>query len=213
MTSICNNIHNPYISHIHFLQPFSIDTWSNPFYQLSRYCNVTMSKFTEKVRFYRGWTPNPRLSAKSAFEFANRYLVGYVVILANLDIEFDETLGLLQQDRKLSYSNAYFLSRYESEESKSLITTQCSPEYMGSHDSFIFVPPLPRPLISRCNFQLGQVGMEARLIWEFEMSGLTVSNPCLSVKTWHHHSSNIRNWIDIVANEGGKSSIAHPKYL
>ena len=70
----------------------------------------------------------------------------------------------------LSWYLAYFLSRYELSENEATsdIGSQCGEKFVGSHDVIVFVPPLPKPLISRCQYALGTWGIESRLLWEFE---------------------------------------------
>ncbi|KAJ3333332.1 hypothetical protein HDU76_009304 [Blyttiomyces sp. JEL0837] len=165
-----------------------------------------------------------------------------IAILANQDIYFDKTLGLLlsSPDVDLSPLTTYFLSRWEESteaEEASLIGTQCGPKFVGSHDAFVFIPPLPTPLIAKCQYELGSWGIEARMLWEFERFGITGRNPCEDVKIWHVHfggykegAGNVRSDIQTssekeakngsrnaatmpVVNTDGKSSIAFPDKL
>ncbi|KAI9363472.1 hypothetical protein DFJ73DRAFT_811322 [Zopfochytrium polystomum] len=118
-----------------------------------------------------------------------------VVVLANLDIYFDSTLSLLgtSMDSDLSPFTSFFLSRWESPTLPAPVTDsrlpdQCGPAFIGSHDAFIFVPPLPDALVDRTTeLEIGAWGVEARLLWEFEQVGIEGRNPCLDIKAWHVH--------------------------
>ncbi|KAI8801991.1 hypothetical protein BJ742DRAFT_912891 [Cladochytrium replicatum] len=90
-------------------------------------------------------------------------------------------------------------------------------QFMGSTDSIIFIPPLPRSLWSKSRvgtaIELGSWGIENRLLHEFERQGLTSRNPCLSIYSWHVHSNGYKTeWMPQV-NTGGKSSVAFPDTL
>ena len=234
MQTICNNINNPYITHLHFLQLSDTATWRNPWRHLkSSSCNVTVERYLAKVRFHPGWVDDrlskhkwlERLTVGRALRFAQDRLAGRIVLLANLDIEFDHSLGHLLADPQISPRHAYFLSRFERDENSATseteapvqigIGTQCGPKYMGSHDVVAFVPPLPNKLIKRCEgLRLGQIGLEGRLIWEFtEIAGITVTNPCKTIRTWHNHRSGERRWITPEANTDGRSAVAPPAQL
>jgi hypothetical protein len=186
--SLATNLANKHISKIHLIQPISgetaevIDSTSSLLNRLSRTINQTLldqrmhfsiDTLRDRIELV-GTTTNTaskRLVLSEVFFYASTYLRGAVVMFANLDIHFDDTLVLIRSPKSdLSLVRSYFLSRYElpEYEEQSTIGTQCGPKFIGSHDTIIFVPPLPRPLIERCQFQLGSWGIEARTMWEFE---------------------------------------------
>jgi hypothetical protein len=137
------------------------------------------------------------------------------VIVSNLDISFDNSLSKLSSSAiDLNMYVAYFLSRYEKPENEHIsIGTQCGKKFIGSHDSMIIIPPLPRRLIERCDFQLGSWGIESRVMWEMERFGIKVRNPCHDIKSWHHHASQVRNMKMPEVNRNNKSAIAFPEPL
>jgi hypothetical protein len=154
-----------------------------------------------------------------ALKYAQRKLRDKIVILANLDIYFDESLEFLRNSQTaeldLKYKfTAYFLSRFEhpwldSKKEKDA----CVYPFMGSADSFIWIPPLPQGLLERVPFELGSWGIENRLLFEFEQAGLVGRNPCESIKSWHVHRGQIKNqWMPQV-NTRGRSSVAFPDTL
>lgn len=219
MQATCKNLQNPHISHIHFLESLP----EQDFFPLLRQanCNVTMAHFSRKARFYPRLSKQTkktpwanRLTAGTAFEFANKYLPGKTAILANFDIYLDDSLRFLRIDRWLSPQSMYFLSRYEIEETSSSIGTQCGPKYIGSHDTFMFVPPLPKPFIQKAkDLALGMPGMENKLIFECRRLGIMVLNPCLTIKSWHLHRSGVKNAILPLANGADQSGIVRPAKL
>lgn len=218
MRAACQNLNNPLVTRIHFLDSLSV---RNAFQQFQPHCNLTLSQFNAKARFYpasstkKGSKVGPsdgsnRLTAGAAFAFANRYLPGKTVILSNADIYFDGTLRHLRTDRWLSLSNMYFLSRYEPDEDVGL-GTQCGANYIGSHDAFVFVPPVPKPLVARTmGLALGTPGVENRMIHDFRAFGIGILNPCLTIRSWHLHRSRVRTLGIPPANTDHRSGIARP---
>ena len=90
---------------------------------------------------------------------------------------------------------------------------QCGPNYIGSHDAIVFVPPVPVELVGRCDVEIGSWGIENRLMWEFERFGIRVRNPCVDIKSWHLHRSLLKaSWTPLV-NGDNRSSVAHPQKL
>ena len=121
---------------------------------------------------------NGRLLVSQAFQYANDNLVNKIAILVNLDIRLDESIGMAigvgeiahvdnwDDDMSLHSMSAWFLSRYEEDEVEEdhgdgnwsvakNIGTQCGIKYIGSHDTIVFTPPLPAPLIMETPFELG----------------------------------------------------------
>lgn len=214
------NLANKYITHVHMLQG-NIDTPDTflLFQQVKGYLVstiVSQELLFEKLQIhllpFQG-----RLSAKHAFQFASKHLPGKTCMLANLDIYFDDTLALLMQPTiDLDSQHAYFLSRYEDidENHPKGAPDQCNMQFFeGSHDTIVFVAPLPSSVVERCDIQIGSWGIESRIMWEFEQTGISVRNPCLDIRSWHvHHSRFKSSWMPQV-NDPKRSSIAHPTRL
>lgn len=60
--------------------------------------------------------------------------------------------------------------------------------YRGSHDTFIFAPPLSPSMISRLDFVQNRLGAENRLLAEMrDKAGYRVANPCGTIKVTHLH--------------------------
>lgn len=126
-----------------------------------------------------------RLTYAALLEHANRQLAGEVVVVANADIFFDETLafvhGMPLEGRMLC------LSRWEE-------GADGVPRHFDradSQDAWIFEPPLP-PIA--CDFFLGIPGCDNRLAHEAAAAGVRVSNPSLSVRPRHLHLTGVRRY-------------------
>lgn len=122
--------------------------------------NSVLTRSSQKIVWVTTQNTDDRLLASDAFKYASKYLKGHIVLLANLDISFDESLTmLLSQDCDLSRYKAYSLSRHEKPENEHLsIGIQCGPKCMGSADTAAFIPPLPKSLIERTHLHLGSWG-------------------------------------------------------
>jgi hypothetical protein len=189
------NIKNKHISQIHLLQEADFEMSTFPF----KSKKIVLSKTPTKSR----------LLVSQALQYAQTNLGGEIVILANLDIYFDDSISLLY-DSDLNRYTSYFLSRTDHFNHSN---TECKYPFMGSMDSFIWIPPLPKKILGRTDFALGSWGIENRLLFEFEQIGLVGRNPCESITTWHIHSNAYKNgWMPQV-NLDKKSSVAFPDTL
>jgi len=115
---------------------------------------------------------------------------GEAAVVANADIYFDATIALAKD---IAPSALYALSRWCPE-------TQ-QPCSVGSHgaDAWVFRAPLPdgfctalaaeprqiRPGMPFCDQRLARMAID---------SGLTVTNPCLSMRAWHMHATALRTY-------------------
>jgi hypothetical protein len=126
-----------------------------------------------------------RLTYWQLFAYANLHLKGSRVIVANADIFFDETLGLLEE-AALSGKMLCF-SRWDQATDGTLRLFDC-PE---SQDAWMFEPPIPQIAAEFC---LGKPGCDNRLAYEAECAGLVVLNPSRSVRARHLHNSAVRRY-------------------
>ena len=111
------------------------------------------------------------------FRLAGKF-AGHVVVLANSDITFDESIRLAED---IGLREFYCISRWEPEGLRS---------WADSHDAWVFRPPCA--IVAP--FQLGRFGCDGRLAWLVKDAGYTVSNPCHSIKLLHHHASGVRTY-------------------
>lgn len=116
-------------------------------------------------------------------------------IICNSDIFFDETISLTT---KMSYNDAWALCRWEWYHDDN-IKFFTRPD---SQDTWIFKGKI-KDMIS--DFTLGLRGCDNRIAHEIQQAGYNISNPSLSVKTYHVHNSGIRNY--------SNTDVVPPPYL
>ncbi|MFA6201506.1 MAG: hypothetical protein WC679_13985 [Bacteroidales bacterium] len=107
-------------------------------------------------------------------------------IIANADIYFDETIQLASS---ITEHQCFALSRWD-------ILVNGTPSFFHREDSqdvWIFKGKIKSNLFG--NFTLGFCGCDNRLAYEMKKAGYQVINPSLSIKAYHKHSSQIRNYI------------------
>lgn len=139
------------------------------------------------------------------FRYANDALAGRTVVLANTDIAFDETLGLLDEGYLADGAHAMVLSvltpPYSSQYS-ALFDSECPSKSRcaagkfdgfvwagNSWDAYVFRAPLPSTMnLSRVDHVMNLLGGENRAAYEIEVAGgLELSNPCYHVHAYHWH--------------------------
>jgi hypothetical protein len=140
-----------------------------------------------------------RVTYRKLFDYANSYLTGQRVIVANADIFFDETLALL--DGHDLAGELLCLSRWDVQADGSATLF----EHPGSQDAWIFRAPI-RPFA--CDFYLGLLGCDNRLAWEAQQSGLKLSNPARSIRANHLHLSQVRHYTEEQRLFGGTEAVA-----
>jgi len=105
-------------------------------------------------------------------------------IICNSDIFFDDTIKLAE---KIEYKQVFALSRWDWKPNGTSIHFN-RPD---SQDVWII-----RGKINNVfgDFTLGVRGCDNRIAHEFHAAGYMVSNPSKTIKTYHVHNSNIRNY-------------------
>jgi hypothetical protein len=228
--SICTNLKLDHLKHIYFLQREDItldelvkqvNCKGIPADEIKRkakifkleHKSIPVLKFDNSASFYLDHNHHTdTLSFEEAFAFANRHLPNQLVMVANLDISFDETARELAELSYFPSDLTLFLSRYERPANEPFgIGTQCGPQYIASHDVFVFKTPLPPQLIESCRgIPLGILGAENMAMWNFKSAGYTVDNPCDRIKTWHNHRSGKRKPVTYKLNNPIKSGVCYP---
>lgn len=124
-----------------------------------------------------------RLSYKYTFEYANKHLKNNdQVFVANSDILFDKTIKKVTLDDK----TALTLTRWE------LNPERLHENMVASQDVWGFQVPIRVP--PKSNFYFGIYGCDNYIAALLENEGYTLWNPCLSIKTYHIHSSEVRTY-------------------
>lgn len=200
--ALIENLDNPYLDHIYLLQEG----------------NFRPTQYHPKLSCLFNYN---RLSFAEAFQFANDRFPEQIVMFANGDIRFDETLRLMYTDlvhRELGEQfRFYALSRHELPgRENDGIGTQCDPsKHIQSYDTFIFKAPVPKALIRNMeDVYMGQLGSDPRLVYEATRCGYKVRNPCYDIQTWHYHAvENRKPYALRNIYEDQKARCAWPDYL
>jgi len=108
--ALVENIENNVIDKIHLLHGAGENVRGLGLYLATEF-GIHARDFLQKVVFHQYNHPG-RLLVSDALEYANKHLKDAVVIFANTDISFDDSLRILLKDQKLLQQNeVYFLSR------------------------------------------------------------------------------------------------------
>jgi hypothetical protein len=164
------------------------------------------------------WVPTifPRSPAQplysDLFDYCNRLLVGKVCMVVNADIylsprfPFPALHTLFVEDPK----RVFALTRYEDDIN---LHRPLIDDYRGSHDAFIFLAPVDRQIIDACRHPQNAYRAENVVIHAFQRSAYRVSNPCLSLKIFHRHAADVRQWFPPTANSEAEYGTAVPCQL
>jgi FkbM family methyltransferase len=128
---------------------------------------------------------------KLFFNYANEYLKGDYIIIANTDIYFDKECGI-EKVRNLKRDCLWVLTRYNynSKNDRWELEDGDWPyhdvEMFGSHDAWCFLSPI-------MNFDndllLGKMGCDLYLSQKAVQASITVVNPSYSIKIKHEHKN------------------------
>lgn len=130
-----------------------------------------------------------RCTYQDFLDYANKYLQGEIVIVANTDIFFDESLQDLT-DYDLGNKFVTLLRWDVVSIEPEFLRTQLNVR-MNSQDAWLFYSPLR---VFPSDFPLGIPCCDNRVLFEAQSVGLQVINPALSIRSYHLHSTNIRNY-------------------
>jgi len=109
-----------------------------------------------------------------------------ISIICNSDIFFDETIKLVSN---IQTNECFALARWEwTGETE----TPVFCNRVDSQDSWIFKGKIKDNIY--CDFHLGIAGCDNRIAAELQKAGYCVSNPALSVKSYHVHNTGIRTY-------------------
>jgi hypothetical protein len=114
----------------------------------------------------------------------------YIIVVSNSDIFFDETLILSEKYLK-KRREVLALTRYEYYNVREVFKDKM---IMGcdSQDSWIYLSPINTNNMD-INFGLGIPGCDNRIAYELSKNYI-VRNPSFSIKTYHYHTSDFRNY-------------------
>ncbi len=147
-----------------------------------------------------------RLTFAVAFHYAATHLDGAIVVLANADIVFDETLCSVARRQDGLNGTVLALLRWEGLENLLPRTSQ--------QDAWLFLSPLPMPLAAQpwrprdepvagvlggtgsnpADFELGRLRCDNRVARILVDAGLRVLNPALTIRATHIQRSRARGY-------------------
>jgi len=105
-----------------------------------------------------------------------------IMILANTDIYFDETLAMA---RFIQPHDCYALTRWEASKPLRFYGKKCS------QDAWVFRPPLQ---IMDGGYGPGKPGCDNKLAYELAEAGRRVTNPSKTIRACHLHLTNLRRY-------------------
>jgi hypothetical protein len=198
LTSLKLNLANPLVSYVHVLwQDVSPESFAQ---ELAPYTHkLILSRVVSQPTY------------EQFFDYVNHHLKrGTIAIIANGDVYFDDSLKCLkpvdQDSPKFAWRPGmgkrpiFGLTRRHAPQCGEKpdykdIYDLCD-HYIGSHDVFVFAPPVSHDISSMLNHtQNWGLGAENIVIWEFNHSGeWRAFNPCDMVRANHLHCTGERAW-------------------
>lgn len=177
---LVNNLQNPLLDEIHLFVEKEYDySWiqDNPNYH--------------KIKLI---STKERLSYKQAFDYSNDLSSNDIIILANSDIYFDDTLSHINS---VDLDNTFLgLSRHEIKEGELEINKNPSV----TQDVWIWKPPLQIKDIPENKdyfedgIQLGIWGCDNRILKIVSDSGYKIRNIGRDIRCIHNHKDDLRTW-------------------
>jgi len=109
-----------------------------------------------------------------------------ITIIANSDIYFtDESIQLIK--RHITPDTCFALSRWDVRNGNAILFNRAD-----SQDVWIFQGAIPQ--MEGADFGLGFAGTDNAIAHIISMNGYRVVNPALTIKAFHLHESNVRNY-------------------
>ena len=147
-----------------------------------------------KIKFIK---TDKQLSFKKVFDYSNTFDDNHIIILANSDIYFDESL---QNIHYIDFNKTFYaLNKYNLDKNNNLVLD----ETPGSQDTWIWKPLFT--IIQNENntndyfdnddgIILGVGACDNRILKIVEDSGYNIRNICRKIKTVHNHKNDYRTW-------------------
>ena len=177
---LLKNVNNPLIDKIHVL--------NEKIYGVKQ-LGVKSDKITQV-------NIGKRLTYKDVFDYVDEFKIDGYIVFCNSDIFFDNSLKNLTTS-SLGYNKSFYsLLRFEYNNEPNLKKCKIFGPRADSQDTWIFhsnynILPKQREVF---NFYFGKPGCDNKLIYIFHLLGYTVYNEPYVVKTYHYHTTNIRNY-------------------
>jgi hypothetical protein len=147
-----------------------------------------------------------RLTFQDAFNFAERYYPGRLIVIANADIYFDNSLYRVCKDTSTSAlplnmsSKAFALGTWSEVENNDGTSSLSISFRTDSQDAWMFRSPMDRRVVERSSFYLGAVRADNVIAQILLESGYEVTNPMFGL---HAIESDSRTRIGNLYDLGG----------
>ena len=183
-TCLRKNIENPYITHIYLL--------NERIFTLRELGLTTTTNKISQIVIGR------RLKYSDVFKYAYTNNISGYIVIANADIFFDNTLKNVRVSDIHIKKKMFAQLRFEynvSDMSRSILFGPRS----DSQDTWImhsrFIKDFSNPSIQKAfDFQLGQMGCDNKIVYLMMILGFEVLNDPFFIKTYHYHTTQIRNY-------------------
>jgi len=173
--------------HLELMQCFLKNRLNNSIDKMYVFIDIeTPAKKVERVIFI---DINSRPTFSDFFELINRVSIeGDINIIANSDIYFDEeNIELIKSNIK--ENECYALARWDIQHDGSTKLFN-RPD---TNDVWVFKGKI-KPVPDCENIFLGKCGCDNAIAERIQRAGYVVKNPCLDIKTFHLHLTQIRNY-------------------
>ncbi|KAK6165501.1 hypothetical protein SNE40_022419 [Patella caerulea] len=186
ITCLERTLSHRYVSNVHFL-------YDQP--QIISYIQTHVTTNLKKLIFHK---VNDSSLSSTAYEFVFSNLNGRLVMVNQADVYPGHGLDLISKDVMVSNKLMYALTRHGRMEVKCDMrpgTTCTDKGYVGSHDTYIFVPQgkLPPAAWKALNHLSSAMGIDNVLLWTFgNILKYKVMNPCKVITMFHYHCSGLR---------------------
>lgn len=136
-----------------------------------------------------------RIMFKDVFKYVRKNKIEGYIVIANIDIFFDQTIDNLLISQLDEQKQMFALLRYEYD-GKSNQTSPIFGPRSDSQDTWIFHS---NTIITEheeivFSFEFGMPGCDNKLVYLLKVLGYDVINDPSFIKTYHNHKSNIRNY-------------------
>lgn len=177
---LLNNVNNPLINTIHLLNE-KIYNKSELGLKSDKVTQVNIGK---------------RLTYKDVFDYVEEFKINGYIVFCNSDIFFDNSLKNIITS-SLSYDKSFYsLLRFEYNNEANIKKCKIFGPRGDSQDCWIYHSKYNIPVDKRTvfDFNFGKPGCDNKIIYLIHLLGYTVYNEPYSVKTYHYHTTNIRNY-------------------
>ncbi|KAK6192773.1 hypothetical protein SNE40_004190 [Patella caerulea] len=179
------------------------------------YIKANLETSVEKIVFNH--VPDPRLHT-AYFDFAFDNLQNKIVMYTPVDVYPGEGFESINKDVMVKNKLMYVLTRHGKKEKhcdmqKDASSNSCNGRYLGSHDSYIFVPigKFPADVKKELTVTSIDYGVENMSIWAFRNLGhYKVTNPCKVLRVYHLHCTGLRDEKRKRLNTGRNTAMAPP---